>query len=117
MNGMASNTAAVDPRAIAQYRAAAALNAPRTPMKLNEAGIEKVAEDFEAFFAGTYFEQMFSGIEPDPVTGGGEGEEMFRSLMLQEYGKAVAKQHKLGIADIVKAQLLRLQEAQQETME
>jgi hypothetical protein len=37
---------------------------------------------------------------------------MFRSLMLQEYGKAVAKQHSLGIADVVKKQLLRLQETQ-----
>ena len=115
MNGIAQNTVP-DPRALAQYRAAQALNAPRGGVKLNEAGIEKVAEDFEAFFAGTYFEQMFSGIQPDPVTGGGEGEEMFRSLMLQEYGKAVARQHKLGIADIVKSQLLRLQETQQEKM-
>ena len=115
MNGIAQNTIP-DPRALAQYRAAQALNAPRGGAKTNEAGIEKVAEDFEAFFAGSYFEQMFSGIEPDPLTGGGDGEAMFRSLMIQEYGKAVAKQHKLGIADIVKRQLLRLQETQQETM-
>ena len=54
-----------DPRAIAQARAAAAKQA-------NEAAIGKVAEDFEAFFASAYFEQMFSGIQPDPVTGGGE---------------------------------------------
>jgi Rod binding domain-containing protein len=94
-----------DPRAIAQARAAAAKQA-------NEAAIGKVAEDFEAFFASAYFEQMFSGIQPDPVTGGGEGESMFRSLMIQEYGKAVARQHSLGIADVVKRQLLQLQEQQ-----
>jgi peptidoglycan hydrolase FlgJ len=109
MNGISQNTA-IDPRAIAQYRAAAALGAPRSTAKLNEAGIDKVAEDFEAFFAGSYFEQMFSGVEPDAITGGGEGEAMFRSLMVQEYGKAVARQHSLGIADVVKRQLLRLQE-------
>ena len=111
MNAIPQSTVP-DPRAIAQYRAAAALNAPRNGTKLSTAGIDKVAEDFEAFFAGTYFEQMFSGIEPDAITGGGEGEAMFRSLMIQEYGKAVAKQHSLGIADIVKKQLLRLQETQ-----
>jgi flagellar protein FlgJ len=111
MNGIAQNTIP-DVRAIAQYRATQALNMPRAGTKLNEAGIEKVAEDFEAFFAGTFFEQMFSGIQPDAVSGGGDGEEMFRSLMLQEYGKAVAKQHRLGIADVVKRQLLRLQETQ-----
>ena len=120
MNAVAQSTA-LDPRAVAQYRATQALGqaqglgqagSTRSAATLNEAGIEKVAEDFEAFFAGTFFEQMFSGIQPDPVTGGGDGEEMFRSLMLQEYGKAVAKQHRLGIADVVKQQLLRLQEAQ-----
>jgi len=105
-----------DPRAqisqgVAQYRAAAALAKPGAS-KQDEAGIEKVSEDFEAFFASSYFEQMFSGIQPDSVTGGGEGEAMFRSLMIQEYGKAVAKQHSLGIADVVKRQLLQLQEAQ-----
>jgi Rod binding domain-containing protein len=111
MNGIAQNTIP-DPRAVAQYRATQAFNTPRAGTKMNEAGIDKVAEDFEAFFAGEVFEQMFSGIQPDPVTGGGDGEAMFRSLMLQEYGKAVAKQHSLGIADVVKKQLLRLQETQ-----
>ena len=100
-----SPTYTADPRAIAQARAAASKQA-------NEAAIGKVAEDFEAFFASSYFEQMFSGIQPDSVTGGGEGESMFRSLMIQEYGKAVAKQHVLGIADVVKRQLLQLQEQQ-----
>jgi Rod binding domain-containing protein len=106
MNAIASpSTYTADPRALAQARAAAA-------KQQNEAAIGKVAEDFEAFFAGAYFEQMFSGIKPDSITGGGEGEAMFRSLMIQEYGKAVARQRVLGIADVVKRQLLALQEQQ-----
>jgi Rod binding domain-containing protein len=97
--------------AVAHYRAAASLGGTQgKPSKPDEAGFEKVAEDFEAFFAGQVFEQMFSGLEPDPITGGGQGESMFRSLMLQQYGKAIAKQHSLGIADIVKRQLIQLQE-------
>jgi Rod binding domain-containing protein len=107
MNAIAtsSTTYTPDPRALAQARA-------MQSKQQNDAAIGKVAEDFEAFFASSYFEQMFSGIKPDSVTGGGEGESMFRSLMIQEYGKAVAKQHSLGIADVVKRQLLQLQEAQ-----
>jgi peptidoglycan hydrolase FlgJ len=106
MNAVSTSpTYAPDTRMLAQQRAA-------LTKQQYEAGIDKVAEDFEAFFAGAYFEQMFSGIEPDAVTGGGEGESMFRSLMVQEYGKAVAKQHVLGIADVVKRQLLQLQEQQ-----
>ena len=75
-------------------------------------GLKKVSEDFEAFYASQMFEQMFTGLEPDDVTGGGEGEQMFRSLLIQEYGKAAAKQHALGIADVVQRQLLQLQEVQ-----
>lgn len=73
-------------------------------------GIRKVAEDFEAFFAGLVFDEMSSDIEPDPVTGGGEGESMFKSLLNQEFGKNVARTHSLGIADIVQRQLLQMQE-------
>ncbi|MBI2254246.1 MAG: rod-binding protein [Proteobacteria bacterium] len=76
----------------------------------NAAGIAKVAEDFEAFFAGLVFEQMSSDIEPDPVVGGGEGEDMFKGLLNQEYGKAIARTHSLGIADVVQKQLLQIQE-------
>jgi peptidoglycan hydrolase FlgJ len=76
------------------------------------AGIAKVSEDFEAFFAGLVFEQMSSDIEPDPVTGGGEGEAMFKSLLSQEFGKAAARTHAFGISEIVKKQLLQLQEVQ-----
>jgi Rod binding domain-containing protein len=111
MNLAQQTTLAPDPRATAQYRAAAALAATNGVSKQTAAGIDKVAEDFEAFFAGQVFEQMFAGQESDKLTGGGEGETMFRSLMIQEYGKAIAKQHKLGIADAVKRQLLQLQEA------
>jgi flagellar protein FlgJ len=75
-------------------------------------GLKRVSEDFEAFYASQMFEQMFAGIEPDAETGGGEGETMFRSLLIQEYGKAAAKQHALGIADVVQRQLLQLQEVQ-----
>ena len=98
-------TYTADPRAVAQARAAQF-------KQQNEAAIGKVAEEFEAFFASSYFEQMFAGIQPDAITGGGQGEAMFRSLMIQEYGKQVAKQHVLGIGEVVKRQLLQLQEVQ-----
>jgi len=79
-------------------------------MPRNAAGIAKVAEDFEAFFAGLVFEQISSDVETDPVMGGGEGEDMFKGLLNQEYGKAIARTHSLGIADIVQKQLLQIQE-------
>jgi peptidoglycan hydrolase FlgJ len=102
---------APDPRALAQLRAAQA-QMKQQAASPNEAAIDKVSQDFEAFFAGSYFEQMFSGLKTDSMFGGGEGETMFRSLMIQEYGKAIARQRSLGIGDVVKRQLLQLQEQQ-----
>jgi peptidoglycan hydrolase FlgJ len=74
---------------------------------------KKTAEDFEAFFLSQMFEHMFSGIEPDAMFGGGEGEAVYRSLLFQEYGKAVAKQGGIGLADVVQKEILKLQEIAQ----
>ena len=41
----------------------------------------------------------------------GEGEEMFRSLMINEFGKGIEKQGGFGLAAQMKAQLLKHQEA------
>ena len=38
---------------------------------------------------------MFSGIQTDGLTGGGQGEEMFRSMMINEYGKAIEAARRL----------------------
>jgi Rod binding domain-containing protein len=77
------------------------------------AEVRKTAEDFEAFFLSQMFEHMFSGIEPDALFGGGQGEAVFRSMMFQEYGKSVARQGGIGLADMVQKEMLKLQEAQQ----
>jgi Rod binding domain-containing protein len=88
----------------------------RPPPRLGQAprssaALDKTAQDFEAMFMTQMLSQMWSGVDVDPVFGGGHGEEMFRSLMIEEQGKAIARSGGLGIATQVKAQLLRLQEA------
>lgn len=72
---------------------------------------KEAAQDFEAFFVTHAFEGMFAGISDDPMFGGGEAENMFRSFLLQEYGKTVAKAGGIGVSDMVQRQLLELQEA------
>ena len=93
-------------------RLTAAMPARNSVSPQEAAQIRAVAEDFEAFFAGLVFDEMTAGMEPDSLTGGGEAEGMFRSLLNQEFGKSVARGGSLGIADIVQRQLLQLQEAQ-----
>jgi flagellar protein FlgJ len=84
--------------------------APPRKGQFSEQAATKVAEDFEAFFLGQTLETMFQGIKTDENFGGGRGEDVFRSLQVQEYGKAIAKAGGLGIADVVKREILRQQE-------
>jgi Rod binding domain-containing protein len=76
----------------------------------DQARIRATAEDFEAFFVTHAFEDMYADISSDPLFGGGEGENIFRSFLLQEYGKQVARTGGIGVADMVQKQLLQLQE-------
>lgn len=70
----------------------------------------KAAESFEAFFISQMLSNMFTGIDTDPLFGGGPGETVFRSLMIDEYGKSVASAGGIGIADNVLREIIRLQE-------
>lgn len=76
----------------------------------NKDRIDEVAKDFEAVFLTQMLEHMFEGIESDPLTGGGEAENVYRSLMLDQYGRSISRAGGIGVANQVKQELLRLQE-------
>lgn len=80
----------------------------------SEAQIDKISKDFEAMFATEMLQPMFKGVEVDSIFGGGHGEETMRLFLLREYGRVVADTGKLGVADKVKAQMLRAQESEQQ---
>ena len=77
----------------------------------NLAAAKKAAQQFESVFISECLGQMFEGIPTDGPFGGGPGEEMFRSLMVDEYSKNVEQQGGFGLAASVTRQLLKLQEA------
>ena len=76
----------------------------------NAAAARKAAQDFESVFLSQFLGSMFEGISSDPPFGGGQGEEMFRSLMVDEYAKKMTEQGGTGLADSVTRQLLKHQE-------
>lgn len=86
--------------------------APTAGRTNDPAKIDAAAKDFEAFFLSQVLENMFAGIRTDGVFGGGHGESVFRSFMLQEYGKVIANQGGIGLSDAVKRDMLRMQEVQ-----
>jgi flagellar protein FlgJ len=86
--------------------------APIVPQDASVTSAKKAGEDFEAFFLSQSFEQMYSGVDADPLFGGGNGESIFRSMLIQEYSKVAAKSGTTGIGADVTREILRLQEAQ-----
>ena len=72
--------------------------------------LEDAAEDFEAVFLAEMLKPMFETIEVDSTFGGGKGEEVFRSFLVQEYGKILAGTGGTGISQQVKTALLDIQE-------
>ena len=91
--------------------AAAETAAPRVPAHADAAAARKTGEDFEAFFLSQVFENMFAGVSTDTMFGGGNGETVYRSLLLQQYSKVAAKNGGVGVADAVQREILRAQEA------
>ena len=94
--------------------AAQAFSAGSVPKPANATDLNtsrKAAEEFESFFMTQMLEHMFEGIETDGYFGGGYGEGVYRSMMLQEYGRVLAKAGGIGIADMVNRELINMQEA------
>ncbi len=75
----------------------------------NPTAARKAAEDFEAVFISEFLGSMFDGISTDGPFGGGPGEGMFRSLMLDQYAKQLAHQGGFGLADAVTRELTMMQ--------
>ncbi len=83
----------MDTSMMTQVQAAHAAGAPKPPAAhagMNMAEIKKAAEAFEAFYLAQALQPMFAGISPSGPFNGGAGEEMWRSMQVQEYGKALA---------------------------
>jgi peptidoglycan hydrolase FlgJ len=69
--------------------------------------IHKVSQDFEALFVGMMMKSMRATVAKDKLTGGGHGEEIFRSMLDQEYAAAAAKRNSLGLAATIEKDIIR----------
>ena len=103
---MAAFTPALAPPGLVQPppQASAAELAKRTQIK-------DAARQFETQFLSQMLQHMFAGVSTDGPFGGGFGEEMFRSLQVDEYARSLTQRGGVGIAASVTRELIRLQEA------
>lgn len=67
-------------------------------------------EEFEAFFISQTFETMYNTVPVNETFGGGNAEKIFRSMMIDEYGKMATKAGGIGVSDQIMSQLLAQQE-------
>jgi len=87
----------------------APVQAPTATANATVAG--KKAKEFESVFISQFLGSMFSGISTDGPFGGGEGEEMFRSMLIDQFGQAIEQRGGFGLAASVTKELLKQQEA------
>jgi Rod binding domain-containing protein len=76
----------------------------------NGQNVDAVSKDFEAVFLSQMMGAMFSGDDVTSFFGGGTTGEVYKSYLLNEYGKSMAQAGGIGIAAQVKQELLKLQE-------
>ena len=74
--------------------------------------LRQVAEDFEAVFIGQMLQPLFKNMGAEEPFGGGESAKMWRSMQVEEYGKAITKTGGIGITDAVLKEMIKLQEGQ-----
>lgn len=88
---------------------------PATPLPVTrstttgDAAARKTARDFEAVFIGQMTQMMMETAQPEGDFSGGHGEEMFRGVLAEQLGTAIAKRGGIGLAPSVLDQIIRLQ--------
>ena len=103
-----SNALGINP-VLARMPAAdiAMLHAKTGQQKLEK--IKEAADDFEAMFVSEMLSNMTSTVETDPLFGGGEAEETWKSMMNQEYGKEIVKAGGIGMSKDIMAKMIEMQ--------
>ncbi len=103
---MALDSLPIDPQISLQ----AAQGARQPSRTADAAHAKQAAQDFEAQFLSQMIEHMFAGVNTSGLFDGGHGEEMFRSMLFDQFGKVLAKAGGIGIADSVQREILKAQE-------
>lgn len=80
------------------------------PNQADPKRVDQATGDFESLMVGQLLQPMFDTLEVDPLTGGGQAEQMVRSLLVDEYGKKMTAAGGLGLSSAIHAEILKIQE-------
>lgn len=70
---------------------------------------KETAEKFEAVFLGQMTQLMMESVDTGDQFSGGHGEAMFRGILAEKLGNAMAQKGGIGLAPAVLAQIIKLQ--------
>lgn len=68
--------------------------------------LRKTAEDFESLFLNIVLKSMRNTVPKEGLISGGNAEEVYRSMLDDEYSKLMASQRHTGLADHIEKFLL-----------
>ncbi len=88
---------------------AAGKAASPVPGGRDPAEIRKVAEEFESLFLGIVLKSMRDTVQKSGLIDGGNAEDIYRSMLDEEYSKMMAAQRHTGLADSIEASMLGMQ--------
>lgn len=72
--------------------------------------IDETSKEFEAVFLSQMLEHMFQDVDLDPMSDNGTSDDIYKSMLVDEFGKILARTGGIGVADHVKREMLKLQE-------
>jgi len=87
---------------------------PTAPAGDTREKIAKTAKDFESSFLSVMLGQMFQGVG-DGEFSGGQGEQMFRSFLMDAISKNITKAGGVGVSAAVQHEMLKLQGLESES--
>jgi Rod binding domain-containing protein len=87
--------------------------APSKISATTRAKAHAAAQDFEAVFLNTMFQQMTTGLTGDGPFGGSGATGVWRSMLTDQYSRHLAKAGGIGLADHIYRALIARQEAAQ----
>ena len=82
--------------------------APASPEGRTRDQIAKASKDFESSFLSIMLSQMFEGVGGGEFSGG-QGEEMFKSFLMDAFSKQMTNTGGVGLSDAVQREMLKLQ--------
>lgn len=82
----------------------------RTSNAASGAKIDATANEFESEFVAQMLANMFATVDVQEAPGGSDAEEVYRSMIINEYGKIIARTGGVGVADQVKQIMIKQQE-------